>query len=119
MSKKIILSAGVVVAAIAVLLLRAAPVGLAWDYDFQADPACSTAQLTDCVKEFRIMDSDSGQAVLVVPAPQTTATIQVRRPYGVRNFCVIAVTDSGIESEPSNVVQTTGRPGKAANFRVQ
>ena len=99
--------------------LRAVSVGLAWDYDFQADPACSATQPSDCVKEFHIVDADSGNHLLMVSSAQTQASLTVGRPYGPRRFYSIAVTDTGIESEPSNTVEVVVRPGRPFNVRFQ
>jgi hypothetical protein len=100
-------------------LLRAQQVGLAWDYDFSADPACSVTQPTDCVKEFHVVDADSSNHVLAVPATQMQTTVTLGRPYGVRRFYAIAVSDTGIESEPSNTLEVVVRPARPFNVRFQ
>ena len=97
--------------------LHASPVTITWEYDFTVDPACSAENPTDCVKEFRVMNSDTGEVAAVVTAPQTTATLDLARPYGVRRFCVIAVTDTGVESDPSNIIAVWISPGNPRNLR--
>lgn|SRR3990167_3133854 len=117
--KKTIISLSAVIGLVLVWasLLHASPVTLTWDYDFTVDPACSTANPTDCLKEFCVMDSDSGETIATVPAPQTTATIDLKKPYGLRHFCVCAVSDIGIKSDPSNIIEVQVRPGNPRNLR--
>lgn len=96
--------------------LRAAPVNFAWDYDFSVDPACSATVLTNCVKEFHIKE---GAVVLqVVAAPTLTGTVNFGPPYGNRTIFVTAVSDTGIESDPSNSVSVNVKPGKPQNVRI-
>ena len=102
----------------------AAQVGVLWDYDFTLDRACSPALPTNCIKEFKVKE---GSALLAtVPAPVgasgpvvgIAATINFAPPYGSRIIHVVAVSEDGVESDPSNTVSVNVKPGKPQNARI-
>ena len=125
--KKRTLSIGLLLAALTALFawrVMAAPVNFAWDYDFSVDPACSPTKLADCVKEFRIKEGAIVRATVPAPAGATApvvgiqGTVNFGPPYGNRTVFVVAVSDNGTESDPSNSVQVPAKPGKPQNVRV-
>jgi hypothetical protein len=128
-TKLIRVGAGVAVALASFLFVNwwragASTVNFVWDYDFSADPACSATITTDCVKEFQIRQGTT--TVLTVPAPAgasaplvgVAGTVTLGRPYGPRTFTAIAVSEAGVESDPSNPVQVFIKPGAPQTLRT-
>ena len=92
----------------------AALVTLAWDDNLN--------QLADLAEYriYRVDESVSGGAVLIDQVRPEEREAEVELPIGEHTLYIVAVDKTfGIESDPSNLVQTTTKPDAPTNFRVK
>jgi len=105
----------------------AANVTATWTYDYSPEPACSTAQSTNCIDHFEVEDITNQQSFVLiqrVPNPSTvvgkvdhiSTSFKYGPPFGQRTISVIAVgkdpNGARVTSNPFAArVTVTVRPG--------